>query len=185
MSLFRGLMIAVLSLGMFQVVHAEDAPPASQQAKTQPVDFRKLKELMPEKLADLKRSKNDGQKTAIGDFVISQATGTFGPEEPKETDPTITVEITDYSANTGMAELMAAWQNIQMDNEGDSGFERTTRIADQPAHEQYQNEGKSGQIQVFVAKKYLVNVTTTNLSADQVKKLGESLPIKKLAELKS
>src|SRR2546423_15668402 len=113
MSLIRGLMIAALSLGILQVARGEDAPPATQPAKTQPVDFRKLKELMPEKLADLKRSKNDGQKTAIGEFVISQATGTYGAEEPKENDPTITIEITDYSANVGMAEAMGAWQNIQ------------------------------------------------------------------------
>ena len=185
MSLFRLLMIALLSFAVSQLARGEDAPAASQPAKTQPIDFRKLKELMPEKLADIKRSKNEGQKVSLGEFVMSQATGTYAPEEPKETDPTITVEIMDYSANPGMAEAMAAWQTVQIDNEGDSGFERTTKIADQPAHEQYQNEGKSGQIQVFVAKRYYVNVTTTNLSADQLKKLAESLPIKKLAELKS
>ena len=42
MSLFRTLLIAALSLGMSQLARGEDAPPASQPAKTQPIDFHKL-----------------------------------------------------------------------------------------------------------------------------------------------
>jgi hypothetical protein len=185
------VMAAMVMVGMGQFVHGADAPaapaapaqpPASQPAKKTPIDFRKLKEMMPAELGGIKRSNNEGEKMTLGDFVISHARGEFQKPEPAENDPQIYVEIFDYIGAKDMAAVMTAWQSMEVDKESDTGYERTTKVKEQPAFETYQNEGKSGQIQIWVASRFYINVQTTNLTAEQVKKLAESLPIEKLVE---
>src|SRR5204863_5930939 len=112
--------------------------------------------------------------------VLSKATANYRKAEPGEKDPQISVEITDYGSAQPMAASMAAWQNIQIDKESDSGYERTTKIKDQPAYETYQNEGKSGNVQIFVAGRFIINLQTTNVSGEDIKKITENLPIEKL-----
>ena len=90
----------------------------------------------------------------------------------------------DYAATQGMTEAMAAWSKMEIDRESDTGYEKTTKVGDYPALETYQNDGKSGQLQVFVADRFIVQVTTTNVPADQLKKIGEELKLAKLAESK-
>jgi hypothetical protein len=157
------------------------AAPATTQ-KVQPVDFRKLKDLMPAELGGLKRGKVDGERTAMGEFKLSQARATYG-DDTKENVPTISVDISDYGAMPGMQGL-AFWAGQEIDQEGDEGYTRTVKVQGHTALEQYTNEGKSGSLQVSVANRYFVNVNSSNLSAEEFKKLAEQLPVQKLAELK-
>ena len=188
MKSFRTALVALVAVAAactVSIVRAEDEKPAtSQPAKVAPVDYKKLKEVMPAELAGIKRSNNEGQKTGIGEFVMTQATAEYQKPDAGENDPKVTVELTDYSSAIGMAEGMTAWSKIEIDKDSDSGFERTTKVKGQPAYETYQNEGKSGEIQLWVNGHFLLNVRTTNLSADDFKKLADSLPIEKIAALK-
>ncbi|HYO08406.1 MAG TPA: hypothetical protein VER17_05500 [Tepidisphaeraceae bacterium] len=182
--LSRIALAGLFVLSSVAFVVAQEAPATSQAAaKVAPMDFRKLKELMPAELCGLKRTGNEGQKMSLGEFTISQATGDFGGGD-EENAPTIHVDIQDFAGATGMGDVMTAWQTLEIDKETDGGYEKTTKVAGQPAFESFQREGKSGQLQIYVAKRYYVNVTASNLTQEQFKKLGESLPIKKLAELK-
>jgi hypothetical protein len=181
------MLAAVLVLGSGPFAVAQDAAqqaPASQPAKVQPVDYRKLKELLPADAAGQKRSRHEGEKVSIGEFVFTKATADYAKEEPAETDPNVTIEIMDYGASPQMAAIVSAWQQLDIDKESDGGYEKTTKIKDQPAYEQYRNDGKSGEVQIWVASRYHVNVRTTNLSSDDLKKLVQTLPIEKLKELK-
>ena len=176
------VLTAAVAAGSVQQAAAQDAP-ASKPAKKPPVDFRKLKEVMPAELGGVKRSSNEGEKMSIGEMVIAQARAQYAKAEPAENDPQVYVELVDYASAPEMGNVMTAWQQMEVDKEGDNGYERTSKIKDQPAFETYQNEGKSGQIQVWVAGRFYLNVQTTNLTPEQVKKLQENLPIEKLVEL--
>ena len=184
---FRTALIALVTVAACSVslVRADDEKPAaSQPAKVPPVDYKKLKEVMPAELAGVKRSNNEGQKTGIGEFVMTQATAEYQKQDPGENDPKITVELIDYVSATGMAEAMTAWSKMEIDKDSDNGFERTTKVKGQPGFEQYTNDNKSGQLQVWVNGRFYLNVQTTNLSAEDFKKLADSLPIEKIAALK-
>src|SRR5688500_2483178 len=123
-----GLLAGILCVPL--VFAAE--PPADKPAdKPQPIDYKKLKELMPEELLGQRRTKLEGEKISIGEFIISQASGRFG-DDSKEGALNFEVQFIDYSAAKGMAEAMAAWRNMEIDKEGDDGFERTRKIQDQP-----------------------------------------------------
>ena len=183
MSILRMLLVGVAILISTQWVRADDKP-TTQPTKNEPIDFRKLKELMPTEISGVTRSNSEGEKLSFGEFVISKATATYAKSDPGEKDPQVTVEITDYGSAKPMAAGLTAWQTIQIDKESDNGYERTTKIKDQPAYETYQNEGKSGNVQIFVASRFIVTLQTTNLSGEDVKKIAESLPIEKLAAMK-
>src|SRR4051794_9522271 len=165
-SSIRVAVVALLAVAAcaVSIVRADDQKPAaSQPAKVTPIDYKKLKELMPAELNGIKRSNNEGQKTAIGEFVMTQASAEYQKAEPAETDPKISVELIDYTGATGMAEAMTAWSKMEIDKDSDSGFERTTKVKGQPAFQTYTNEGKSGQMQVWVNGRFYLNVQTTNL----------------------
>ena len=176
------VMAAALMLGAVQLTSAGE-PPATKPAKKPPIDFRKLKEVVPAELAGVKRSSNEGEKISIGELNISQVNAQFQKAEPAENDPSVQLQIVDYASAPEMGNVMTAWQQMEVDKESDNGFERTTKYKDQPAYETYQNEGKSGQVQIWVGSRFYVNVQTTNLTAEQMKKLVESLPLEKLVEL--
>jgi hypothetical protein len=138
---------------------------------------------MPAELSGVKRSESNGEKVALGELVLSTARAEYAKQDAAETDPRITIEMADYASAPEMGNVMTAWQQMEVDKESDGGYEKTTKVKDQPAYETYQNEGKNGQIQLWVAKRFYVNVQTTNLTPEQLKKLAESLPIEKLVEL--
>jgi len=174
---------AIIVLASVQVSWSDDKP-ATQPAKAPPVDFRKLKELMPAESAGVMRSSNQGERVSMGEYALSKATAEYAKSDAGEKDPRITIEISDFGPSNPMAAAMTAWQTLQIDKESDSGYERTTKVKEQPAYETYQNEGKNGQMQIFVGGRFLVNVQTTNLSPEDLKKVAESVPLDKLAELK-
>jgi hypothetical protein len=168
-------------MGSF-AVRAEEKP-ASQPAKVEAVDFRKLKELMPAEVAGLKRTDNTGEKNKLGDFQLSTAKATYTKEA--ENAPEVTIEIIDYGGAAGMSEGIAAWSQIEIDKDSDSGHEKTLKIADKyPAHESFQKEGQSGNLQIYVAKRFIVTITTSNLPAEQLQKTAEAIALDKLEALK-
>ena len=172
------LLIIVATLQFASAQNAATTKPAD------PVDFRKLKEALPAELIQVKRTEATGEKNAMGEFKISHVRGTYVKDANADDSPRIEVTITDYGATKGMADALAAWTKMEIDRESDGGYEKTTKVGEHPAFETYQNEGKSGQLQVFVAGRFIVQIQTTNVPADQLKTIGEEMKLEKLAELK-
>ena len=183
MSRSRISFIALLMLSSLRLALADDRS-ASQPAKVDPVDFRKLKELMPAEAAGVKRSNNEGEKVSIANFVLSKANAEYSKSDAGENAPRVTIEIVDYGGAPEMGMAAGAWSGMQIDKESDAGYEKTTKIKDQPAYEQYQKEGKSGELHVIVGGRFLLNIQTANLASEELKKIGESLPIDKILILK-
>ena len=89
----------------------------------------------------------------------------------------------DY-AGTDAGGLAAAWSQLEIDKESDEGYEKTLKVAGHPAFETWQKEGKSGNIQVYVAKRFIVTVQTTGLASEKAQEVAKALPLDKLAALK-
>ena len=177
----RAIVALLIVVATLQLASAQDA---ATTKPADPVDFRKLKEALPAELLEIKRTEATGEKNAMGEFKISHARGTYVKNADADDSPRIEVTITDYGATKGMADAMAAWTKMEIDRESDTGYERTTKVGGHPAFETYQNEGKSGALQVFVADRFIVQIQTTNVPADELKKIGEEMKLERLAELK-
>ena len=179
-NLRRACASIIVLFAAVQFVRADQ--PATKPAD--PVDFRKLKDVLPTELLGIKRTDASGERNAMGDVKMSHAHGAFVKDADKDDSPRVEVDITDYSGTNGMAEAMASWSKLEIDRESDTGYEKTTKVGEYPAFETYQNDGKAGQLQVFVAGRFIVQVTTNNVPADQLKKIGDELKLEKLAALK-
>jgi hypothetical protein len=173
--------VVVLADHHEQAEKKQDAKPATTRS-VQPVDFSKLKDVLPPELAGLKRATIDGERTAVAEFKLSQARATYG-DQNKVDAASLTVELADYGAMPDFQGL-AFWAGQDIVQETEEGYTRTIKIRDQPALEQYTNDGKSGSLQVVIAKRYFLTINSTNLSADDFKKIAEQLPVQKLLDLK-
>ncbi len=146
-----------------------------------PVDFRKLKELLPEKAGGFSRKESNGEKSGMGGFNISRAEGKY----EKEGESFIDVEILDTGGIGGFALAgLAAWTIAKVDKETETGYEKSTTIEGYKAFEQYDNQSKDGQLHLLVGDRYILNVSGNNVSMDQMKALLTDLSLDKLADLK-
>ena len=168
---------------------AEDKAPASQPASAPssgaPVDPEKLKQLLPETLGGLKRLEAKGEQTEFAKMKTSKASASYaGKELSKPETPRIELLISDPSADKSALKSLRSIAKTKVEEENDKGFRKSLKIHDQPAIQQYTNDDKSGMLQVVVAERFYIVLTTHNLTADEFKKVGDELKIKELAALK-
>lgn len=181
--LLRAL-VAVMVCGLAMTFSQAQDAPASQPAKVPAVDFRKLKEVLPENLAGVKRSEARGEKQKLGEFTFTTAHGEYQKEDAGETDPNLSLELFDYGAAPEMASMFTVWQQMEIDRESDNEYEKTVKIKEHPGLEKYNSEGKHGELQLYVANRFLLTLNANNISQEQFKKAIEELPVEKLAALK-
>lgn len=180
----------VLVAGLPVVSHAEEADKteksddeAAKKKKVDSVDFRKLKELLPEELVGVKRTKAEGRKVTAGDFSVSQVDARYEKDADKDDAPHITVLIMDYGSHQELANATASWTHADIDQENDDGYARTVKIAGQPGYETWEKENKSGTMQIYVTGRFLITMTLENLPAEAIQKAAKALPIEKYAAL--
>jgi len=185
MTILRTLLVVTIALASVQTVLAQDATtkPAATTAPAGPIDFKKLKEMLPETLAGVKRTEATGERTAFGEMKFSQARATYAKDAENADAPRLELQILDYGTNKQMIEGLAMWTKMEVDTESDGGYQKSTKVKEQPAMEQYQNESKTGTLQLFVGERFFVTITTMNVPLEQFKKVGEELKIKELAAL--
>jgi hypothetical protein len=144
------------------------------------VDFRELKALLPETIANLKRTEATGEKTGAAGFTVSMAKGQYA-----DADVSLSLEIVDTGGIAGIGTMaMAAWAMADIDKETETGYEKTTKVEGYKAFEKYDNQSKSGEINVLVADRYIVNVHGNNITVDRMKGALADLDLDKLSGLK-
>ena len=79
---------------------------------------------------------------------------------------------------------LAGWSMAEIDKETTTGYEKTTKIEGYKAFEKYDNEGKSGELNVLVADRFVVNVQGDHITVDQLKGALKDLDLTKLGDLK-
>lgn len=144
------------------------------------VDFRELKALLPAELPGLKRTGASGEKSAAMGMTVAYAEGTYSSDEGS-----VTVKISDNGGLGGlMAFAQAAWAHSEIDRETDTGFERTTTCKGYKAHEEFDNENKSGSVEVLVADRFMVEVSGSGVPFDSLKAAVDKIDLAKLATIK-
>jgi len=145
--------------------------------KKKPVNFRKLKELLPESSAGFTRSNSSGESTGMAGFNVSTVKAKY-----EKDDKRIDVEIIDAGSLGSTMMGMAAWSMVQIDKESDNGFERTTTYKGNKAFEKC-NKSRC-EFSVFVAKRFLMNLKGRNIEMDDLHDMAEDISLKKLEGMK-
>jgi hypothetical protein len=149
--------------------------------QVEPVDFRELKALLPESLAGLKRRSSEGSRTKVMGVAASSAEAVY--EDGK--GGRMRVTITDAGTLTGLAAVAVAWINVEIDKEGDSGYERTTKIDGRKAYERYDKASRTGKLDVVSAGRFLVAAESTGLDMKAFRAAIEKIDLAKLDALKA
>ena len=149
--------------------------------QVEPVDFRTLKELLPESLAGLRRTGAEGTRKNVMGIASSKAEATY--EDGK--GGRIVLEITDVGTLSGVTAMALAWVNVEIDKEGDSGYERTTTVGGRKAYERYARATRTGELDVVVAGRFLVGAKATGVDMNVFKEAVTKLDLAKLEALKS
>lgn len=164
------------------LVRAEDPATAPANTAPEPVDFRKLKETLPEKLGGLERTSAEGQRIKQAQVHISQVSGKYGKDEG-DSPKIINVNIIDYAATPDTAKGLASWEQMEMDMEGDSGFTKVETINGRRVLLTYTTEAKTGSASFIINKRLMVQIMTQELSADDFKAAVKDFPADKFAEI--
>jgi len=179
-NLARVGLAAFLVVGLVGVVRAED----KKEPVRETIDYHKLKEIMPAELNGLKRQGDaKGERSKFGDFAISQVNATYQKGEDEKA-PKIDVQIIDYSNPEVAKGMSAAWATVEIDKESDDGFQKTVKIKGNPGYISWEKDGNRGQVNLLIAERYVVTMSTENVASADVTKMAEALPIDKLAALK-
>lgn len=137
------------------------------------VDFRILKEALPDNLLGMKRISHDGQKTSMAGMSISMAEAAY-----EEGDKRMSISIMDTGGLGAVMARMAAWSTLEMDKESEEGYERTTLIDGKKAYEKYNRISKEGQIAVISADRFMVTIDGTNISEVELRQAISKIKIK-------
>jgi hypothetical protein len=149
--------------------------------QVEPVDFRTLKELLPANLAGLKRVSAEGSRTKVMGIAASTAEAVYTDGKGGR----MKVAITDAGTLTGIAAVAVAWINVEIDKEGDSGYERTTTIEGRKAYERYEKATRTGKLDVVAAGRFLVAAEATGLDMKAFREAIGRIDLAKLDALKT
>lgn len=149
------------------------------------VDFRLLRDELPDELAGLPRTSAEGEKNRVMGIGTSQATGRY-----EEGDTRIELQLLDMGTVSGLAMFGYAWLMAEVDRENDRGFERTRTFSsggeDYPSFEKFEGEGDRGscEIQVWVAERFVVSVEGRNVEMEQCEEARDEISYRQLDRMK-
>ncbi len=141
-------------------------------------DFREMKALLPSSIAGLDRTSIEGQKSGIGNLKASTAEAVY-----EDGDAKIKVSIVDAGGLGMMMSTMAGWAKVEVDNESDHGYERTTTIDGYKAFESYDSNDKSGSKAIIVEDRILFTIDGENVTEKQLKEALNAIRIPRLKRL--
>jgi hypothetical protein len=144
----------------------------------QPVDFHRLKEMLPETIGGLRRIEASGQSGEAMGIKGSSATARYGDGA----NASVQVEITDLGSLSGLAGLAAKF-DPSMEKETDTGYERTTKINGQLVHERYDRSARSGEVSVILNNRFSITVNGSGVDARVLTGALKELDVGKLATM--
>ncbi|QXD15567.1 hypothetical protein GQ464_001070 [Rhodocaloribacter litoris] len=149
----------------------------------EPVDWRKLEDLLPRRVDGLRRVDVEGERAGALGIHVSRVTGTY-----EDDDRRLRLSIVDLGTLRGAAMTGIEWLDVHIDRVDRHGFERTQTYRGYPAHlklERGQGEDRF-EAQVIVAERFVVSfeLQGSDLSEDDVEDLLEAVDYDDLEELR-
>jgi hypothetical protein len=150
---------------------------------TETVDFRALRDLLPEDLRGFERTDAGGEKTGMGGFNISRAEGDYRDAD----DPSrrIELQITDAGGFGRMMMFGATWMQMEVDRESSTGYERTTKFEGYPALEKFQDTNRPrSELQLVVGDRFFVSADGQNVAMDELKAAVRAIDLDELEDMR-
>ncbi|MEN7549369.1 transposase [Rapidithrix thailandica] len=148
----------------------------------EPVDFRKLKELLPQTAVGIERTSTEGEKTGTMGFKMSNVEAGY---ETEDYSKSVEVTIMDMgSMGAGMSVLAAGWIMADIDRETENEYEKTTKIQGHKAFEKFDYNDKRGELSLLVAKRFIVEIKGKGVEMDELKEVVDEIDLDALEAMK-
>ena len=155
---------------------------ANAGKKVETVDYKQLKDLLPESLPGMKRTNATGEKTSAMGMQVSNAEGRYSSDQGSS----LTIKISDIGSLTGLAGMAAyAWAATDYDRESDNSYEKTTTFNGYKAHEKYDKQSKSGELSALVGNRFVVEAQGSDVDMDAIKAALGKVDLRKLDGMKT
>jgi len=143
-----------------------------------PVDFHRLKDMLPERIDGLKRTEASGQSGEAMGIKGSSATARYSDGA----NASLEVEISDLGSLSELAALAGKFDPT-MEKETSTGYERTTKVNGQLVHERYDRRDRSGEVSVILNNRFSVTVNGSGVDASVLTGALKELDLSKLATM--
>jgi len=120
----------------------------------EPIEWQKLRDLLPDRVAGMQRHNVDGDRTESGGLGIRLSKV---EAEYSDDDHRLTMAIVDLGSPKRIAMMGLSWLDLEIDHESDDGFERTSHYKDFPTFEKCERDRRC-EIQMIVAERFLVAI---------------------------
>jgi hypothetical protein len=155
---------------------------ANAGKKVEVVEFRVLKDMLPESLSGMNRTDATGEKNAAMGMAVSTANGSYQNDQ----GGSIQLKITDIGSMTGLVGMAAyAWAASEIDRETSTGYEKTTKFNGYKAHEKYDNSSKYGELSVLVGDRFVVESQGNSVDMNAIKDALGKVDLGKLDRMKN
>ena len=146
------------------------------------VDFRVLRDLLPEEIDGMERVDASGERTGVAGFSFSQTEGEYRSDGG---DRRVSLQIVDGGGLAQMTMLGATWVQLDVDRETSDGYERTTEFAGYPAFEKVRTGAQPrSELSFVVADRFLVTANGQNVEMDELKEAVEAIDLGELEGLR-
>ena len=145
---------------------------------SEPVDHRKLRDLLKERISGFERTSYESQSTGAMGFNFSNAQADY-----EDGDKRINATLTD-AGGMGMAMMsMAAWSSMQLDREDQDGWERTSTWKGYKSYEKYNRSNNYSELALIVENRFIVTLNGSNVDMDDLKDFAGDLDLGDLKKL--
>ena len=157
---------------------AKEMEELSKRPPVEPVSFKVLAPFFPD-LAGWEKGTPEGEKMSAP-VAISNSQVDYTKDEAR-----ITAKITDSGNNAMFLAPFMIYLTAGYEKETSGGYEKSVKIGDQPGWERWDNESKSGTLNIFVNKRFLVELDGNGIENTQVlHDLAGRIDLRQLGEVK-
>ncbi len=146
-----------------------------------PIDFRKLKDVLPQELSGFEKGESSGEKNNAFGISVSEAKQSFRLADGSKR---VRFEITDPGSLAGPFALTNMWMNVDIDKETSSGYEKTSTVGGRKIHEKWNKSSQHAEVKMVVGNRFMVEVDARGLDMTDVKALLSKIDIAKLESMK-
>lgn len=147
---------------------------------TEVINWRELKELLPNKINGLKLEDTEGQTTGMMGFKISNTKGVY-----KDDDSRMNITVIDFGGVGFLTKQFASWTELEIDSDTSEGYQRTIDYKGYKAFEEYNEKRKSGSFAVLIEDRFVLTIDGDDIEMDDLKDAIDDFNVKKLARLAS
>jgi len=156
---------------------AKEMEELSKRPPVEPVSFKVLAPFFPD-LAGWEKGAPEGEKMSAP-VAISNSQVDYTKDEAR-----ITAKITDSGNSTMFLAPFMVFLTAGYEKETSNGFEKSAKVGDQPGWERWDGESKTGELNIFVNKRFLVELNGSGIENNQVlHELARKIDLRKLGDL--